>query len=112
MDSSQNRLFLHSLLENTFPDVSIYYRPPGNILLEFPCIVYEKKALEPSFANTSAYVVGDRYQVMFISKIPGYSNVDNMFNLHGQGLVIGSNDSYESDDLVHDVFTVSVNSIS
>lgn len=111
MDDGDNRLFLHSLLQDTFPGVSIYYRPPGNILLNYPCIVYERRGFEPSFSNTSAYVVGNRYQVMFISRLPGYSNVKKMFDLQGQ-VIIGSNDSYESDDLVHDVFTISVNSIS
>lgn len=111
MDSEQKRLVLHTLLANNFPDVTIYYRPPGNILLTYPCIVYERKEFEPSFANTAAYVVGARYQVMFVSELPGYSTVELMFTLNGQGLVITSNDSYENDDLVHDVFTVSVNTI-
>lgn len=111
MDDEENRLFLQSLLENAFPDVTIYYRPPGNILLNYPCIVYARKAFEPSFSNMSTYVVGNRYEVMLISRLPGYSNVRKMFDLHGQ-VIIGSNDSYENDDLVHDVFTISVNSIS
>ena len=112
MDSEQNRLFLHSLLQSAFPDVTIYYRPPGNILLEYPCIVYEKKAAEPSFSNMTTYVIGTRYQLSFLSKLPGYSNTQLMYvALHGQGLVVTSNDSYESDDIVHDVFNVSVNSL-
>lgn len=111
MDSEENRLFLHSLLENVFPDVTIYYRPPGDILLEYPCIKYERKGFEPSYANTSAYVVGSSYQIMFLSILPGYSNVQLFYDLVEQGLVITSNDSYENDDIVHDVFNVSVNSL-
>jgi hypothetical protein len=111
MDSVENRSYLQSLLQSTFPDLTIYYRPPGNILLEYPCIVYEKKALEPSFANTSPYVIGTRYQVMFISNLPGYSNIDRIYDLTGQGVTITSSDSYESDDLIHDVFMLSVNSL-
>jgi hypothetical protein len=111
MDSEENRLFLHSLLETTFPDVTIYYRPPGNILLEYPCIVYERKAFEPTFANTAAYIVGTRFQLSFLSQLPGYSSVQSLYALHGQGLIVTSSDSYENDDIVHDVFSISVNSL-
>jgi hypothetical protein len=111
MDNEGNRLLLHSLLAATFPDVTIYYRPPGNILLEYPCIVYERKSLEPSFANTAPYVVGTGFQVSFLSKLPEYFNVEAIYNLTGQGPVITSSDSYENDDIVHDVFNISVNSI-
>ena len=111
MDSEENRLFLHSLLQGAFPDVTIYYRPPGNILLNYPCIVYERKALEPSFANTATYVIGTSYQVTFLSVLPGYSAAQLIYTLVGQSFVITSNDSYESDDIVHDVFNVSVNSL-
>lgn len=111
MDNESNRLFLHSLLESAFPDLTIYYRPSGNIILSYPCMVYEKKALEPSFANTQSYVVGVRFQATIISKLPGYSNSEKMFDLHGQGLIVASNDSYENNDLIHDVFTLYVNTV-
>lgn len=111
MDNEENRLSLHTLLTDTFPDVTIYYRPPGNVLLQYPCVVYEPKAFLPSYANAAAYVVGNRYQVTFISVLPGVSNSQLMFVLHGHGLVVESNTAFENDDLAHEVFTVSVNSL-
>ena len=111
MDEDATRLFLHGLLQSAFPNTSIYYRPPGNILLEYPCIIYEKKAHEPAFANSYPYAIGVRYQVTLLSKLPGNSNTQVIFGLANQGVIVIDSDSYESDDVVHDVFTISVNSL-
>jgi hypothetical protein len=110
MDDNTIRLNLHTLLEAAFPDLVAYYRPPGNIKLARPCIVYEPKANEPSFSNNSPYVVGTRFQITFLSDLPGYPNKRDIFDI--SGIVVTGNRSYVSSDIVHDVFTISVNSIT
>ena len=112
MDDEEVRLYLHSLLEAAYPDLGLYYRPPGNLQIDRPCIIYEPKALEPSYSNNSPYVVGTRFQVTILSDLPGYGT-RGMFGLPNQGGVfIMGNTSYVSSDIVHDVFTLSVNSIT
>jgi hypothetical protein len=112
MDDEDVRLYLHSLLETAYPDLGLYYRPSGNLKLDRPCIIYEPKASEPSYSNNNPYVVGTRFQVTILSDLPGYGT-RNMFGLVNQaGIVIYSNTSYVSSDIVHDVFTLSVNSIT
>lgn len=112
MDDDAIRLYLHALLEAAYPDLGLYYRPPGDLVLDRPCIIYEPKASEPSYSNNNPYVVGTRYQVTILSDIPGYGT-RNMFGLVSQsGVVINGNTSYVSSDIVHDVFTLSVNSIT
>ncbi len=110
MDDEVIRLYLHSLLQTAFPGLFLYYRPPGNLKLDRPCIVYEPKAIEPSYSNNNAYVVGIRYQITILSDLPGYEDKRNLFGI--SGIVISSNRSYVSSNIVHDVFTVSVNSIT
>jgi hypothetical protein len=110
MDETAIRLALHTLLLAEFPDLTIYYMPSGNLELTRPCIVYEPKAAEPSFANNETYVVGTRFQVTFLSDLPGYANKRAIFNIGG--IVITGNRSYVSSDIVHDVYTLSVNSIT
>jgi hypothetical protein len=110
MDDNTIRLALQTLLEAAFPDLTIYYRPSGDLELTRPCIVYEAKAIEPSFSNNTLYVAGTRFQVTFLSDLPGYANKRDMFNI--SGIVISVNRSYVSSDIVHDVFTISVNSIT
>ena len=111
MDEEAIRLYLHSLLETAFPDLPLYYRPPGNLQLDRPCIIYEPKELEPTYSNNAAYVVGTRFQLTMLSDLPGYAT-RAMFLLPQQGgFVINGNSSYVSEDIVHSVFNVSVNSI-
>jgi hypothetical protein len=111
MDEEQIRLYLHSELETVFPDLNLYYRPPGNLKLVRPCIVYEPKKPEPAYSNNSTYVVGTRFQLTFLSNLPGYANVRNIFAV--PGIVVNSeSQSYVSSDIVHDIFYVSVNSIT
>ncbi len=115
MDDEEIRLYLHSLLEATFPSLALYYRPPGNLKLTRPCIVYEPKAAEPSYSNNTAYVVGTQFQITVLSDLPGYDNIrKTMFSLMfgTPGVVISGNQSYVSSNIIHDVFTVSINSIT
>jgi hypothetical protein len=112
MDKDEVRLYLHSLLEQYFPSLTLYYRPPGNLKLTRPCIVYEPKAEEPSYSNNETYVVGTRFQVTVLSDLPGYDNTRNIFALPNHGCVISGNRTYVSSNIVHDVFYVSVNSIT
>lgn len=109
MDSNDIRLRLHALLTSKFPDVTVYYRPSGDIFLTYPCIVYERKSFVTTNANSSTYSIGERFQVSLISLLPGYSNTRDMFDLHGSnGITVENSNEYETDDLVHTVFTVSV----
>ncbi len=110
MDDEAIRLSLHTLLIAAFPTLGIYYMPPGNMELERPCIVYEPKALEPSHANNQPYVVGTRFQATILSDLPGYSDKRAMLEL--SGVVVTDNRSYVSKDVVHNVFTISVNTIT
>lgn len=111
MDEETIRLYLHSLLTATFPDLKVYYRPSGNMQLTRPCIVYEQSAANPSFANNDAFVVGSRFQITFLSDLPGLQDISR--KVYGlSGVLTTSNRSYVSEDIVHSVYTVSVHSIS
>lgn len=109
MTDDEIRLLLHNRLLNAFPGLKIYYQPPGNHILERPCIVYKPQATEPSYANNSVYSAGTRFQVTILSDRPGYSDKRNMFTIIGVNIV--NNTSYMVENIVHDVFTISVNSI-
>ena len=110
MDDEQIRLYLQSQLELAFPALTVYYRPPGNLLLERPCIIYEPKALEISYAGNLTYVAGTRFQLTILSDLPGYSNKRNVLDL--PSVTVVSNNSYVTSDIVHDIFTVLVNTIT
>ena len=110
MDEDQIRLYLHSQLESTFPDVKLYYRPPGNLFIARPSIIYEPKEFEPSFANNEAYVVGTQFQITLLSDLPGYAGIRKIFGM--SGVVVNNSRTYVSDDIVHNVCMVSINTIT
>jgi hypothetical protein len=109
MDDNTIRLTLHNKLIAAFPDLVVYYRPPGNLQMERPHIVYEPKRDEPAFADNDVFTMGIRFQVTLLSDIPGY-NKRPMYGLGG--VTILNHISYVSSDIVHDVFTISINSIT
>jgi hypothetical protein len=108
MDKEEVRLVLQTALETTFPDLSVIFRPSGNLELTYPCVLYEPKTEEPSFANNTPYTIGTQFQVTFISPVPGYANTRLIYSLISQGIVVVRNNSFTTNDLAHDVFIVSV----
>jgi len=108
MDKEEVRLYLQNALETKFPDLPVIFRPSGNHKLIYPCVTYEPKKEEPSFANNLPYTIGTQFQVTFISDRPGYADTRLIYELMSQGIAITSNNSYAVNDLVHDVFIISV----
>lgn len=111
MDKEQVRLYFQQVLEDVFTDLPVIFRPSGNTKLTYPCIVYEPQAEEPAFANNVAYAIGTRFQVTFLSIRPGYTNTHPLYSLGPLGISVTSSRSYVNDDVVHDVFIVSVHTI-
>jgi hypothetical protein len=110
VDDEDIRLYLQTLLGVNFPDVNgPYYSPPGDIILERPCIIYSTLQAEPAYASNLPYVVGTRFQVTILSNLPGYGNKRAMFGM--PGVIVNSNNSYVAEDIVHDVYIVSINTI-
>ena len=108
MDENSIRLHVHSELERIFPDAkSIYYRPPGDIILTRPSIVYDAVSEEPSYASNRPYTIGMSYQVTLLSDLPGYFEKRKIYDM--SGVTVSHNSSYVSDDVVHDVFTITMN---
>ena len=65
---AQPRLSLQSLLEAITPKV--YFQPPSNIQLTYPCILYVRDGSDTKFADNSKYQHTKRYQVTVIDRNP------------------------------------------
>lgn len=59
-----SRLDLHNELLKFLPNV--YFQPPSNITMEYPCIVYNKTGKDRKFANDDIYLSNQEYQLMVI----------------------------------------------
>lgn len=94
------RLNLQQLLE-TFTD-NVYFQPPTNIKMAYPCIVYNRDFAHTEFADGEPYRNTLRYAVTVIDRDPDSEIPEKVsampmcvFNRH-----------YTADGLNHDVYNV------
>lgn len=62
------RLELQALLEDIVENV--YFQPPTNVQLVYPCIVYERDFADTKFADDKPYSHTVRYMIMVIDRNP------------------------------------------
>jgi len=96
----QDRLQLHQLLE-TFTD-NVYFQPPENIQLKYPCIIYKRDFADTKFADDKPYHYTKRYMVTIIDQDPD-SEIPDKVAAMPMSLF---NRFYTADNLNHDVYNV------
>jgi len=94
------RLKLQQLLE-TFAD-NVYFQPPENIKLEYPCIIYERNYADTKFADDNPYTHVLRYMIVVIDQDPDSEIRGKVASLP----MCIYNRFYTADNLNHDVFNV------
>lgn len=97
------RLKLQILLE-TIPKVKrVYFQPPTNVKLEYPCIIYKQDYDQTHAADNSAsYFRAKRYSVTVIDRNPDSDIPDKVAALPLTKLVR----TFTSDGLNHQVFNL------
>lgn len=94
------RLQLQSLLELITPHV--YFQPPPNISLAYPCIVYARDGSHADYAENALYLHVKRYMVTVIDRDPDSSLPDKV-----EELPLCSFDRfYATENLNHHVFNL------
>jgi len=94
------RLDLHQILETFTPNV--YFQPPNNIELKYPCIIYKRDFADTKFADDIPYNHRLRYQIMVIDPNPD-SDIPGKVASMPMCLF---NRFYTADNLNHDVYNV------
>lgn len=94
------RLDLQKLLEEI--TTNVYFQPPTNIQLEYPCIIYKRDFADTKFADNSPYAFKQRYMVTIIDKNPD-SEIPKKVALLPLSVF---NRFYTADNLNHDVYSV------
>jgi len=95
------RLELHDELLQFLPNV--YFQPPSNITMIYPCIVYNKSGKNNSYGNDKVYLSKQGYQIMLIERNPD-SPVADTIETHFQYCSIDQN--YTVDNLNHTILTL------
>ena len=97
---AQSRLSLQDLLETLTEHV--YFQPPTNIVMDYPCIVYQLDAGRSEFADDVPYRYTKRYAVTVIDKDPDSLIPDMVAALPTSSL----NRFFIADNLNHTVFNL------
>lgn len=91
---------LQTLLESIVDNV--YFQPPSNIQLVYPCIIYSRDTARTQFADDHPYAFTQRYSVMVIDRNP-----DSEILAKVAALPRSVYDRFFAvDNLNHDVFSV------
>jgi hypothetical protein len=64
------RLELQELLVDILGSDNVYFQPPPNVKMQYPCIVYNVDFLLSDWADGLPYLQGDRYLVTVIDRDP------------------------------------------
>ena len=94
------RLHLHLLLESFVENV--YFQPPTNIQLKYPCIIYKRDFADTKFADDIPYDHKLRYMITVIDPNPD-SDIPAKVAALPMSLF---NRFYTADNLNHDVYNV------
>lgn len=96
------RLELQALLEELLGSSNVYFQPPTNTRMNYPCITYERSRIESIYADDKPYRHTKRYTVTLIHRDPDNAVVDQIAALpqcqHDR--------FFTADNLNHDVFTL------
>jgi hypothetical protein len=96
------RLDLQSRLESILGTPNVYFQPPTNVQIMYPCIIYKRDYADTKYADDSLYHHTQRYQVTVIDRDP-----DSEIPSQIAGLPLCQYDRfYTADNLNHDVYTL------
>lgn len=78
-----NRLKIDNILRDLVgPEGHLYFQPPPNLRMEFPCIIYERVRINTRFADNDPYQLNDVYQVTYVDTDPDSDMPDKLSHLH------------------------------
>lgn len=96
------RLELQTLLETILGTDNVYFQPPTNTGLQYPCIIYKRDYAASTYADDIPYHYTQRYSVIIIDRNP-----DSPIPRRIADLPLCVYDRfYTADNLNHDVFTL------
>lgn len=96
------RLQLHSLLKEILGSGNVYFQPPANVALAYPCIIYSRNKNPTKFANGKPYMSQIGYKVTVIDRNP-----DSLIPAKVAALPMCSFDrTYTADNLNHDIYNL------
>lgn len=97
-----NRLGFRQYLKQYVSVPNMYFQPPSNVKLEYPCTIYNLSRANTDHASNVPYHVSPIYDVILVDYDPDSKYVDELLSVPGGRLVR----SYVADNLNHWVFQI------
>lgn len=93
---------LQLLLRTMLGDKYVYFQPPSNVKMVYPCIVYSRSKIDGKHADNNVYKIGVQYTVTVI-----YTDPDSDLPFKIATIPTAKHaDHFTADNLYHDVFTI------
>ena len=99
---AKTRLELQTLLEELLGSRNVYFQPPENLKLKYPCIIYTFAKIDKRMADDIKYLKFKRYELTLIHADPDNTLVDTIENLP----YCEFDRAYVADNLYHYVYTL------
>lgn len=80
-DLEQRRLQLQELLEELLGSENVYFQPPSQLIMQYPCIIYDWARADSKFADNALYRFTSRYTVTLITRDPSDSRIMKLASL-------------------------------
>lgn len=97
------RLQLHQRLKDIAGEgANVYFQPPENVKMTYPCIVYQRDYASNQFADNRPYRHMKRYQVTIITRDPDSEIPDKIAALP----LTTFSRFFVSDNLNHDIYSL------
>ena len=98
------RLELHKELCEILGSSNVYFQPPENLKLKYPCIVYHRSSGDTKYADNKPYTFRTRYMVTVIDPDPDSKIYEKVAMLP----LCYYDRYYAADNLNHDVLNIYV----
>ena len=98
----RNRLNFRELLLREVGLSTMYFQPPDNVHMIYPCLRYSVEGMPAMHADDQPFIVSTRYSVILIDKDPDSIYVGRLAKIPG----VRFDRFYTSDNLNHWVFSI------
>ena len=98
----RSRLTLHEELCEVLGSRYVYFQPPEDLKMNYPCIVYERHGMNDTFADNDIYLKPCQYRITVIDDDPDSEIVDKISKFHNAKFIR----HFVSANLNHDIFDI------
>lgn len=84
-------------------NVKVYFQPPENLKIKYPCVVFERTNALTDYADNKPYHITKRYTVTLICKT---SDNEEYLDKLLEFPMSTYDRQFTNDNLVHDVFSI------